>query len=249
MRNLARLLLARGVEVHGSDLKETARLRDLRAQGATLWIGHDAAHVVEASPVPDVLVTSSAIRDDNAEVRAAAEAQIPVWRRQQALAALDGGPSHDRGRGHPREDDHDLDARAHPGACRTRPLVPDRRRPERDGWGRTARRRRPVRVRSRRERWLVPAGGAVDRDRHEHRGRPRRLLSGRSAPRSRRRSPPSRPPATAWWPSATTRACRRALALAGVGGDHVRDGRRRRPAPLDRRARASGGARAGPCPR
>ena len=91
MRNLARLLLARGVEVHGSDLKETGGLRDLRAQGATLWIGHDAAHVVEASPVPDVLVTSSAIRDDNAEVRAAVEAKIPVWRRQQALAALTAG--------------------------------------------------------------------------------------------------------------------------------------------------------------
>jgi UDP-N-acetylmuramate--alanine ligase len=91
MRNLARLLLARGVEVHGSDLKDSGGLGDLRAQGATLWIGHDAAHVVAASPVPDVLVTSSAIRDDNAEVRAATQARIPVWRRQQALAALTAG--------------------------------------------------------------------------------------------------------------------------------------------------------------
>jgi UDP-N-acetylmuramate--alanine ligase len=47
--------------------------------------------VVAASPVPDVLVTSSAIRDDNAEVRAATQARIPVWRRQQALAALTAG--------------------------------------------------------------------------------------------------------------------------------------------------------------
>ena len=88
MRNLARLLLARGIEVHGSDLKDTGALGDLRDQGATVWIGHDSAHVATASPVPDVVVTSSAIRDGNPEVRAAAEAQIPLWRRQQALAAL-----------------------------------------------------------------------------------------------------------------------------------------------------------------
>jgi UDP-N-acetylmuramate--alanine ligase len=90
MRNLARLLLARGIEVYGSDLKDARALRELRELGATVWIGHDAAHVA-ASPPPDVVVTSSAIRDGNPEVRAATETQIPIWRRQQALAALTAG--------------------------------------------------------------------------------------------------------------------------------------------------------------
>jgi len=89
MRNLARLLLARGIEVQGSDLKDALALRELREQGAMVWIGHDAAHV-KASP-PDVVVTSSAIRDGNPEVRAAVEARLPIWRRQQALAALTAG--------------------------------------------------------------------------------------------------------------------------------------------------------------
>ena len=91
MRNLARLFLARGLEVHGSDLKDARALDPLREQGATIWIGHRAAHVVNATRRPDVVITSSAIGDANSEVRAAVEAGIPIWRRQQALAALTGG--------------------------------------------------------------------------------------------------------------------------------------------------------------
>lgn len=91
MRNLARLLLARGIEVRGSDLKDARALSELRNRGATIWIGHDAAHVTVAPRPPDVVITSSAIRDGNQEVRAAVSAQIPIWRRQQALAALTEG--------------------------------------------------------------------------------------------------------------------------------------------------------------
>ncbi|MFN8232547.1 MAG: UDP-N-acetylmuramate--L-alanine ligase [Actinomycetota bacterium] len=84
MRNLARLLLARGIRVSGSDLKDGAALDDLRALGAEIHVGHDAANLDE----PDAVVVSSAISEDNAELRAAEARAIPVWRRQQAMAAL-----------------------------------------------------------------------------------------------------------------------------------------------------------------
>ena len=42
MRNLARLLLARGVDVSGSDLKDSEGLRELAAAGAAVRVGHDA---------------------------------------------------------------------------------------------------------------------------------------------------------------------------------------------------------------
>ena len=84
MRNLARLLRARGLGVSGSDLKASAGLDELRASGITVHVGHDPAHVGDA----DVLIVSSAISDANAELRCAREAGVPVWARQQAVAAL-----------------------------------------------------------------------------------------------------------------------------------------------------------------
>ncbi len=87
MRNLARLLLARGVGVQGSDLKRSRALDDVAAAGATVHTGHDVAAVFD-DPRPDVVITSSAIPADDPELGAATEARIPIWRRQQAVAAL-----------------------------------------------------------------------------------------------------------------------------------------------------------------
>lgn len=84
MRNLARLLVARGIEVRGSDLKESAGVGELRRLGIDVHVGHDAAHVGEA----DVVIVSSAIPDSNPELRHARDAGIPLWARQQAVAAL-----------------------------------------------------------------------------------------------------------------------------------------------------------------
>jgi UDP-N-acetylmuramate--alanine ligase len=90
MRNLARLLRARGVAVQGSDLKRSRALDDLEAAGVGVRVGHTAAAVMD-QPRPDVVITSSAIAGDNPELRAAEEVGIPVWRRQQAVAALAAG--------------------------------------------------------------------------------------------------------------------------------------------------------------
>jgi UDP-N-acetylmuramate--alanine ligase len=83
MRNLARLFLARGIAVSGSDLKDSAALRDLAAAGAEVFVGHAPGHVGS----PDAVVISSAIRERNPELAEARRRGIDVWIRAQALAA------------------------------------------------------------------------------------------------------------------------------------------------------------------
>jgi UDP-N-acetylmuramate--alanine ligase len=84
MSGIARLLLARGVTVTGSDLKESSGLDALREAGASIAAGHDPANVGR----PDIVVISSAIPAHNVELRTARELGIPVYMRAQALAAL-----------------------------------------------------------------------------------------------------------------------------------------------------------------
>ncbi|HEX5938062.1 MAG TPA: UDP-N-acetylmuramate--L-alanine ligase [Actinomycetota bacterium] len=84
MRNLARLFLARGIAVSGSDLKDSEGLRELAAAGATVRVGHDASALGD----PDAVVVSSAIASENPEVAAARDRRIAVWARQQAIAAF-----------------------------------------------------------------------------------------------------------------------------------------------------------------
>ncbi|MEA2580411.1 MAG: UDP-N-acetylmuramate--alanine ligase [Actinomycetota bacterium] len=87
MRNLARLFIARGVSVTGSDLKDSEGLRELRGLGAIVSVGHAARQV----GVPDAVVVSSAISAANVELAHARELELPVWARAQALAAFAAG--------------------------------------------------------------------------------------------------------------------------------------------------------------
>ena len=50
MSGIARILLARGVRVSGSDAKDSRRLAALRALGARVRVGHDAASLGDATP-------------------------------------------------------------------------------------------------------------------------------------------------------------------------------------------------------
>jgi UDP-N-acetylmuramate--alanine ligase len=89
MRNLARLLVHHGIEVQGSDLRRSATTDELEGLGIRVAIGHDAGNVERRDRTPvDVVVISSAIADDNAELVAARTRGLPVWWRQQAVAAL-----------------------------------------------------------------------------------------------------------------------------------------------------------------
>lgn len=87
MSAVARLLLQAGLTVSGSDARDSAMLAALRADGATVWVGHDPAHLDGV----DTVVVSSAIRDDNVELAAARAAGLRVLHRSQALAAVAGG--------------------------------------------------------------------------------------------------------------------------------------------------------------
>ncbi|QBS37293.1 UDP-N-acetylmuramate--L-alanine ligase [Thermaerobacter sp. FW80] len=84
MSGLARVLLARGARVSGSDVRPSDRTRWLTEQGARVHIGHDPAHVAGA----DLVVYNTDVPPDNVELVAARKAQIPVWHRSQVLADL-----------------------------------------------------------------------------------------------------------------------------------------------------------------
>jgi UDP-N-acetylmuramate--alanine ligase len=86
MSAVARLLLARGLPVSGSDAADGPVLATLRDSGARVFVGHDAGHVADV----DTVVVSSAIRDDNVELVAARVSGLRVLHRAQALASLMG---------------------------------------------------------------------------------------------------------------------------------------------------------------
>jgi UDP-N-acetylmuramate--alanine ligase len=84
MSGIARVLLARGADVSGSDAKDSRTMAALRALGAAVSVGHDAAHVEGARSV----VVSTAIREDNPELVEAHRRGLRVVPRAEALAAL-----------------------------------------------------------------------------------------------------------------------------------------------------------------
>jgi UDP-N-acetylmuramate--alanine ligase len=84
MSGIARLLMARGIAVTGSDLKDSRELLALRQAGAVVSVGHHGDQVGE----PDAVVASAAIPPDNPELRHARAGGIPVFTRAQVLAAL-----------------------------------------------------------------------------------------------------------------------------------------------------------------
>ncbi|WP_026554206.1 UDP-N-acetylmuramate--L-alanine ligase [Arthrobacter sp. 35W] len=87
MSAIARIMLARGVAVSGSDSKDSAGLRELEALGATVHVGHEAAAVAGV----DTVVVSTAIRESNPELAAARAAGLRIIHRSQALAATMAG--------------------------------------------------------------------------------------------------------------------------------------------------------------
>ncbi len=84
MSGIAEVLINLGYQVSGSDGASNAVTQRLAGMGATVFQGHAAEHIAQA----DVLVISSAIKEDNPEVRAARAARIPVVARAMMLAEL-----------------------------------------------------------------------------------------------------------------------------------------------------------------
>jgi UDP-N-acetylmuramate--alanine ligase len=87
LSGIARLLLARGVEVSGSDGHASPTLGALRDAGATVHAGHDAAHLGDLGP-GDTVVVSTAIPLDNPEFIEADLRGMRLLPRSAALASL-----------------------------------------------------------------------------------------------------------------------------------------------------------------
>lgn len=87
MSGIARILLARGLTVSGTDAKDSRALAALRALGADVHVGHAAEYLGAASTV----VVSSAVRDTNPELTRARADGLLVLHRSQALAAVMAG--------------------------------------------------------------------------------------------------------------------------------------------------------------
>lgn len=84
MSGIARILLAKGIEVSGSDAKDSRRLAALRSLGARVEVGHDAAFIGSAK----TLLTSTAIGENNPEIIAARNVGLRVLSRAEGLAAV-----------------------------------------------------------------------------------------------------------------------------------------------------------------
>lgn len=91
MSGIARIVLARGGAVSGSDAKDSRTVLALRAQGAAIAIGQQAANLDLLPGGPRVVVVSSAIRPDNPELREAQRRGVAVLHRSEALAELMAG--------------------------------------------------------------------------------------------------------------------------------------------------------------
>lgn len=84
MSAIAEILLATGYSVQGSDQKDSANVRRLRAKGVRVFVGHDPINLVGARQV----VISTAVKPGNPELEAARQRGLPVIRRAEMLAEL-----------------------------------------------------------------------------------------------------------------------------------------------------------------
>lgn len=88
MSGIARILLARGGQVSGSDAKESRTILALRAQGARIGIGQSPANLDLLDDDPTAVVVSSAIKESNPELAEARARGVRVLHRSAALAEL-----------------------------------------------------------------------------------------------------------------------------------------------------------------
>nr|WP_231632731.1 UDP-N-acetylmuramate--L-alanine ligase [Gordonia sp. HS-NH1] len=92
MSGLARILLARGGQVSGSDAKNSRGILELRTRGARVQVGHDPSALDQIPGGPSVVVTThAAIPKTNPELVAARSRGIPVLLRPRVLAQLMAG--------------------------------------------------------------------------------------------------------------------------------------------------------------
>jgi UDP-N-acetylmuramate--alanine ligase len=84
MSGIAEVMHQLGYKVQGSDVADSYVVEKLRKAGIPVTIGHSAENLGDAA----VVVCSSAIRDNNPEIAAAAERRLPRVKRAEMLAEL-----------------------------------------------------------------------------------------------------------------------------------------------------------------
>jgi UDP-N-acetylmuramate--alanine ligase len=84
MSGIAEILINLGYEVSGSDLRESEQTRRLSTLGAKIFIGHYPSNIGDYH----VVVTSSAINQENPEIIEARRRKIPIIHRSEMLAEL-----------------------------------------------------------------------------------------------------------------------------------------------------------------
>ena len=84
MSAIAELLHAKGYVAQGSDQKESANVKRLRAKGIRVFVGHDVVNLVGAKYV----VVSTAVKPGNVELEAARAKGLPIIPRAEMLAEL-----------------------------------------------------------------------------------------------------------------------------------------------------------------
>jgi len=84
MSGIAEVLLNQGYQISGSDINMSASVKQLKAAGATVFLGHAEGNIDGA----DVVVKSSAVTLENPEIARARQCGIPVVRRAEMLAEL-----------------------------------------------------------------------------------------------------------------------------------------------------------------
>ena len=84
MSPLAEVLHSLGLQVQGSDMRESETVRHLRSLGIPIAIGHRAEQIGGA----EFLIRTAAVHDDNPEIAAARQAGIPVFERAEAWGCI-----------------------------------------------------------------------------------------------------------------------------------------------------------------
>jgi UDP-N-acetylmuramate--alanine ligase len=84
MSGIAEILLDMGYQISGSDITISAITDKLKSKGAAIYTSHDEENLDHVS----LVVYSSAIDEENPEIKAARKNKIPVVRRAEMLAEL-----------------------------------------------------------------------------------------------------------------------------------------------------------------
>ncbi len=84
MSGLAKFLLQKGFEVSGSDINDSKYVQKLKKLGAKVFIGHDENNL----PDDCIVIASTAIRDNNPEIKKAKRLGLKIWHRSDLLAEI-----------------------------------------------------------------------------------------------------------------------------------------------------------------